>query len=276
MANAAPETRPKVALAVAAHPDDIEFMMGGTLLSLAALGWKTHYITVGNGSVGSRTISAPDIVQTRGLEAKAGAAALGATWHSPVVNDIEIVYCVELLRRLTSVVRLVVPDVILTQAPDDYMDDHIETSRLAASAAFNRCMPNFESFPPRLAFDEDIVVYHAQPHGLHDALRRRVYPGLYVDTAPVQDQKRGALDAHNSQDEWLGSTQGFGSYLRAMDEMSRTVGQMSGMFELAEGWRRHSHLGFSAQDQDPLRDALGDRAHVDAGYERSLLANPYA
>lgn len=274
MTNTVP-TRRRVALAVAAHPDDIEFMMGGTLLSLAALGWELHYITVGNGSVGSRTMSTPDIVHTRRLEAKAGAAALGATWHPPLVNDVEIVYGVELLRGLTSVIRFVAPEVLLTQAPDDYMDDHIETSRLAASAAFNRCMPNFESFPPRPAFEAGIVVYHAQPHGLQDALRRRVYPGLYIDTTPVQDQKRDALAEHNSQDEWLGSTQGFGSYLRVMDEMSRTVGQMSRQFQFAEGWRRHSHLGFSAQDQDPLRDALGDRAHVDAGYERSLLENPY-
>jgi hypothetical protein len=37
-----------------------------------------------------------------------------------------------------------------------------------------------------------------------------------------------------------------------MDTMSREVGRMSGVFEHAEGWRRHLHRGFCAEDADPL------------------------
>ena len=32
----------KTVIAVAAHPDDIEFVMAGTLLRLGELGWETH------------------------------------------------------------------------------------------------------------------------------------------------------------------------------------------------------------------------------------------
>ena len=42
------------AMAIAAHPDDIEFLMAGTLRLLAEAGWETHYLTVANGSCGSR------------------------------------------------------------------------------------------------------------------------------------------------------------------------------------------------------------------------------
>ena len=52
------------------------------------------------------------------------------------------------------------------------------------------------------------------------------------------------------------------SYLDAGDEMSRRVGRLSGSFEHAEGWRRHLHIGFSAREEDPLADALGERCHV--------------
>jgi hypothetical protein len=60
------------------------------------------------------------------------------------------------------------------------------------------------------------------------------------------------------------------SYLISMDESSRAVGKLSGKFDLAEGWRRHLHLGFSGKDIDPLRDALGSLCSVDDEYERSL------
>ena len=35
-------------MAIAAHPDDIEFLMAGTLRRLAEVGWQTHYVTIAN------------------------------------------------------------------------------------------------------------------------------------------------------------------------------------------------------------------------------------
>ncbi|MBT5707276.1 MAG: hypothetical protein HOI66_13240, partial [Verrucomicrobia bacterium] len=40
----------RVALAVAAHPDDIEFGMAGTLLRLAEEGYSLHYLNLSTGS----------------------------------------------------------------------------------------------------------------------------------------------------------------------------------------------------------------------------------
>ena len=46
---------------------------------------------------------------------------------------------------------------------------------------------------------------------------------------------------------------------------------MSSRFTYAEGWRRHSHLGFAADaDFDPISEALGDKVVVDAAYEEDL------
>jgi hypothetical protein len=101
-------------------------------------------------------------------------------------------------------------------------------------------------------------------------LRRRVIPGLFVDTGSVQEIKRTALAAHESQRSWLDVSQGMDSYLNSMDEMAREIGRMSGVFEYAEGWRRHLHLGFSAREIDPLRDALGSAGRINSAYEESL------
>ncbi|MEO6036439.1 MAG: PIG-L family deacetylase, partial [Verrucomicrobiota bacterium] len=46
-------TNPKIAFAVAAHPDDIEFMMAGTLLLLKNAGYEIHYMNLSRGNCGS-------------------------------------------------------------------------------------------------------------------------------------------------------------------------------------------------------------------------------
>ena len=146
----------------------------------------------------------------------------------------------------------------------------MNTSRLAVTAAFSRAMPNFKTTPARRAVEGDVTVYHAMPHGLRDGLRRRIVPGLFVNTATVHATKRDSLAAHVSQKAWLDASQGMDSYLIAMDEMSAAVGKMSRRFRHAEGWRRHLHLGFSATDTDPLAVALGGDCWINRAYQRSL------
>jgi N-acetylglucosamine malate deacetylase 1 len=48
------------------------------------------------------------------------------------------------------------------------------------------------------------------------------------------------------------------------------VGQLSGRFQLAEGWRRHLHYGFCAPEADPLEDALGKKYRINRAYEAEL------
>jgi len=259
----------RVALAMVAHPDDIEFTMGGTLHLLARAGWQTHYLTVANGSCGSLTKSAAATAKMRAGEARNAARILGARFHPSLVPDITIVYSVPLLRRLAAIVRAIRPRLMLVPSPQDYMEDHTETSRLAVSAAFVRGMPNFRTTPSRAHVPDDVTIYHAMPHGLRDPLRRRIVPGAFVDTTDVHAVKRDALAAHRSQHGFLSNTQHMSSAMQVLDDMSREVGRMSGRFEHAEGWRRHVHFGLCAPDADPLAE-LGERYLVSAEYEASL------
>lgn len=246
-------------LAVAAHPDDIEFVMAGTLLQLAARGWSVHYFNIANGCCGSMTLDRENCAVTRLQEAQRAAALIPAKFYPPICDDLEIFYDRKTLQKVASVVRQAKPKIVLTHALSDYMEDHQNAARLAVSAAFVRGMPNYLSLPELPSCDQDVAVYHAQPHGNRTPMGEVVYPQLCVDVSGLSSRKQELLLAHASQAQWLDDTQGMSSYLSAMLELNREVGRMSGKFELAEGWRRHLHLGLSASEQfDPLYDALSD------------------
>ena len=243
----------KTAIAVAAHPDDIEFMMAGTLVLLKNQGYEIHYMNLSTGNCGSIENDSATTSSLRLEEAENSTRILGAGFHPPICNDFEIFYGIELLRKLTAVIRKVNPSIILTHSPSDYMEDHMSTSRLAVTAAFIRGVPNFNTEFPAVS-NNNCAVYHALPHGLLDPLRQRVAPEIYVDTTSVQPIKRKALQAHKSQQNWLEDSQKMNSYIQAMEDFSLTIGKMSGKFEHAEGWRRHLHFGFSESAYDLLRE----------------------
>jgi LmbE family N-acetylglucosaminyl deacetylase len=258
------------ALAIAAHPDDIEFVMAGTLLMLQRAGWDIHCLNVANGNLGSMTFPPIELARIRRREARAAASVLGAGWHAPLCNDLEIFYDNRTLRRVCAVIRSVGPTVILTHSPQDYMEDHMITARLAVTAAFARANPGYRTIPSRPAIPGPVTIYHASPHGMRDGLRRKVPPGMFVNTTPVHEQKAAALECHESQRQWLDRTQDMDDYVQTMDAFSRKMGKLSGTFPHAEGWRRHLHFGFCPADADPLLSALGKDCVINKTYERGL------
>lgn len=245
-------------LAIAAHPDDIEMVMAGTMLQLADRGWTLHYFNIADGSRGSTTMGPAECAATRLGEARRAAEFLGATFYPPIGADMEIAYSTPMLRRVAAIVRTARPSVILTHGPSDYMEDHELACRLAVSAAFAHGMPNLESDPPVDAYFAPVTVYHAQPHGNRTPLGELVRPDFIVDTTDVIDRKVAALELHASQKAWLDQSQGMDSYVQTMRDLTSEVGRMSQRFTYGEGWRRRQHWGFCGPDDDPLRDALQD------------------
>ena len=256
-------------MAIVAHPDDIEFMMAGTLLLLKKAGYETHYMNVSRGNCGSIEYDSATTARIRLKEGKKAAEILGAHFHAPLCNDVEILYDVKTVQRLSAVIREVKPSLLLTHSPADYMEDHTNVCRLAVTAAFTRGMPNFKSIPSRPTESYDCTIYHGLPHSLADQLRRRIIPGVFVNTASVHETKLEALRAHQSQQNWLDASQKLNSYLQTCEDISRAVGKMSKKFKHAEGWRRHLHYGFCGPGADPLKD-LGKDYLLNKEYERRL------
>ncbi len=246
---------PKV-MAIHSHPDDIEFMMAGTLFRLKEAGCELHYMNIADGCLGSVQYSKLETAAIRRKEAMAAAEYLGAFYHESLAEDLAVFYTPELIAKTAAVIREVAPDILLLASPEDYMEDHINSCRLAVTAAFCRGIPNYETVPAMPPVFNDIVLYHAMPYGLTDPLRKKVVPDFYIDISGVIEKKRTMLSCHKSQKDWLDKSQGINSYLENMMAMSRSMGEESGCCEFAEGWRRHSHLGYSNTILTPLEDML--------------------
>ena len=242
--------------AIAAHPDDIEFCMAGTLILLAGKGCEIHYMNIANGSCGSAEHDAEAIAAMRLQEAINAANRIGAAFYPPLVSDIEIFYERGLLAKIGSIMRMVAPDILLVPSPQDYMEDHVNACRLAVTAAFCRGMRNFPVDPPREPVDRDVSVYHAQPYGNRDSLNRPIRPDFFIDITSAIKKKASLLAEHKSQKEWLDRSQGLNAYLTTMKDFAREMGALSSRCEYAEGWRRHNPLGLCVPDADPLEELL--------------------
>lgn len=251
-------SRKPAVLALVAHPDDIEFMSMGAMLMLQKKGWELHYMTIANGCCGTAVDDIETISRKREQECKDACELVGAVWHPSVCNDLEIFHSWDIISKVVSVIRQVRPTIIITQSLDDYMEDHINTCRVAVTAAFARGMLNAKCDPHIDPIQDDVTIYHSTPHGLMDPLRRKIEPEIFVNIEDVIDVKWDMLACHTSQKEWLDVSQGMDAYLITMKDFGAEMGERSGKFKYAEGFRRHSWLGFSATEIDPLRDALGD------------------
>ena len=258
----------KVALAVGAHPDDVEFMMAGTLSLLAKAGFETHVLTVANGSCGTAQYSEAEIIRIRRKEADNAARVIGATYHKGLVNDLMVYYEDKLVRKATAVVRDVAPTIVLLPSLADYMEDHTISARVTVTACFCRGMMNYFSIPRRKPTMQDVYLYHAQPYQNRDGMRNVYMPEVVVDVAGEIAVKEKMLCCHVSQKHWLDVSQGQDSYLVTMRAICADIAKLAGVkgVKYAEGFRQHSHIGFSAQDKDLLSEVLGAKARrVKAG-----------
>ena len=245
-------------LALFAHPDDIEFVAAGTLILLKDLGWQIHYCNVANGCCGSAVTDRNETAAIRSAESKRSAQLLGATYYPPICDDLDIFYDRENLALVAAIIRQSKPSILLTHAAVDYMEDHMETCRLAVTAAFAKGIPNFASNPKHTSFEGDVAIYHAQPHGNRTPMGEIVVPKLAISIDSVIDRKLAMLECHQSQHQWLQTTQGMNSYLQTMLELSQEAARLGKVeSKYAEGWHKHLHLGFSAGDFDPLGVLFG-------------------
>jgi LmbE family N-acetylglucosaminyl deacetylase len=245
--------------AVGAHPDDVEFNMAGTLSLLVKAGFEPHMMNVARSNLDSNELPEAEITRIRRREAERSAEMIGATYHPPIVDDLMILYEDKLLRQMAAIVRDIRPAIVLLPSLNDYMEDHTNTARLVITACFSRAMRHYRSDPPCESTDQDVYLYHAQPHLNRDGMRKLVVPDLFVNVTSEMKTKLKMLGCHESQRQWLDETQGLDDYLESMRQSGAEVARMSGRpgWEYAEGFRQHSHVGFSAQDRDLLAEVLG-------------------
>jgi LmbE family N-acetylglucosaminyl deacetylase len=115
---------PGVALAVGAHPDDIEFGAGATLARWAAAGCRVHFLVLTDGSKGTWDPDADlgALVAARGQECRDAAARLlggDAAGRVQLLGEVdgELANGSEPRRAVAAAIRSVRPDVLLGHDP---------------------------------------------------------------------------------------------------------------------------------------------------------------
>jgi LmbE family N-acetylglucosaminyl deacetylase len=111
---------PTSALAIGAHPDDIEFGAAGTLAKWASAGCRVTMLIVTDGSKGTwdPAIDPTELAQQRATEQAAAAALLGAddVRHLDYVDG-ELEYTMALREVMCSQIRQVRPEVVISHDP---------------------------------------------------------------------------------------------------------------------------------------------------------------
>jgi LmbE family N-acetylglucosaminyl deacetylase len=251
---------PPVVLALFAHPDDAEFLCGGTLIQLNKAGAQIHMATLTAGDCGSAILPAEKISALRRKEAERAAARLAAEYSCLGARDLRICYNDATLNKVLELVRRVNPDVVFTHSPQDYMVDHETVSRLAQTACFGAMAPNFQTgakvaAPPVRSVPH---LYYTQPFGGRDILGTEIRPRLAVDIRESLEEKKALVACHESQQAWLQAQQGIAQMSDPIEALAQSVGSLAGL-SAAEGFRQHLGQGFPQANL--LRSLLGDLVH---------------
>lgn len=191
------------ALAVFAHPDDAEFMFGGTIARLTGQGADVNYVVCTDGANGGvdLTTTGAELAATRATELRAAADVLGvgeiASLGYP--ND-ELHVNDDLKRDVIREIRRFRPEVLLTMAPqrlpgaplDFQHGDHLAASEATFTAAYP------QSYKARIY--PELLDEGLEPHRVNEIWMSAFDEAdLYVDVTDQIATKMAAIWCHRSQ-----------------------------------------------------------------------------
>lgn len=186
---------PAVALAIGAHPDDVEFGCGATLAKWSAAGAVVHHLICTDGSKGSWDVTADTaaLVVTRQGEQRAAAAALGATGRCVFLDwpDGELDSGLRQRWQIAYWIRRLQPTVVLGHDPwrrYRLHPDHRHAGLLTVEGVVAARDPHF--------FPEQELPHH-RPASL--LLFEADEPDHVEDVSGYAEAKISALHAHTSQ-----------------------------------------------------------------------------
>lgn len=184
-------------LVIMAHPDDAEFICGGTIARLAAEGRDIFYVLVTSGDKGSHD---PDMTPERlaGIREEEQRHAAEVLGVQEVVflghHDGEVEVNLALRQELVQAIRRVQPDVLFTfdpWRPYEIHPDHRNVGLCALDAVASARMPMY--YPEQLTAE---ITHHRLKQVYFFSTDR---PNHWVDVSDFMDKKLEALHRHTSQ-----------------------------------------------------------------------------
>lgn len=219
-------------LVIFAHPDDPEFMIGGTMAKWAREGAHIIYVVITDGSAGSNdpAMSKDVLVHMRQQEQRAACDTAGIKEILFLgYQDGTLQPTLELRRDLTRLIRRFKPTIVVCGDPTAwfYSGGYINhpDHRAAAAAAVEAVFPSAETRPIfRELLDEGL-----EPHKVHQLwISGAAQADTWVDISEDIETKIAALRHHKSQVEV-----GDGEFIR---QWAREDGAKANM-EMAESFK---------------------------------------
>jgi LmbE family N-acetylglucosaminyl deacetylase len=158
-------------LAIGAHPDDIEFGCGGSLIKYTRKGHRLSLLVMTGGGLGGPA----DVRMTEQAAAKEILGAEEIFWGG--FDDTHLAVGIEMIRKIERVIESVRPEFIFCNFPDDTHQDHRHLAQAIMSAT--RYIRN--------------VLFFEGP------TTQNFNPQVYVDIDETLEAKLEALRAHRSQ-----------------------------------------------------------------------------
>ena len=193
-----PEEKLRI-LVIGAHPDDCEWLAGGTAALYTRLGHRVKFVSLTNGDAGHHEMAGAPLARRRKAEAAAAAKAVGAESLVLDHHDGTLLPTLELRNEVTQIIREYKPDLVMSHRPNDYHPDHRYTGVLVQDAAYMVVVPHLVPEVPALR-KNPVFLYYEDNFQRPNPFR----PDIAVALDDVIDKKIDALDSHVSQFyEWL-------------------------------------------------------------------------
>jgi LmbE family N-acetylglucosaminyl deacetylase len=158
-------------LAIGAHPDDIEFGCGGTLLKYAQKGHLVYLLVLSDGAFGGN----PKTRQTEQAQAAEFIKVKELFWGG--FRDTEILDSREVILKIEDVIQKVNPDIVFLNYCEDVHQDHRSTAEAGISAT---------------RYIKEVLFFEVPTS-------RHFEPDTFVDIQDVLDRKMELLKVHASQ-----------------------------------------------------------------------------
>jgi len=226
------------ALVVTAHPDDVDFGAGGTVMALIKAGVQVTFCICTDGDAGGFDDSTDrsEIPAIRRAEQVAAAAVYGVTDVRFLgYRDGYLEPSHDLQRDIVRVMRQVQPQLVITQSPERNWErlpsshpDHMAAGEATARALYPAVRNPYAY--PELLTKEGLEAWTVNWLWLQG----HVEPNHWIDTTEFFSRKVTALEAHASQT----------SHMEGLEDMLRSWGEMqaaAARFEtgrLAEAFRQ--------------------------------------
>lgn len=178
------------ALIFAAHPDDAEIGMGGTIAKLTKNNFKVGIIDLTRGELGTRGTEA-----TRQKEAFQAAIILKAAIRDNLhIPDGKVITTRENMLKVVMSIRKYKPSVIFAPYKNDRHPDHIATSELVKQAYFYSGVNKIKTF------DKDSMQQSFRPKKLYYYMQAYQFePSFIVDISDTFEIKMNAIKAFETQ-----------------------------------------------------------------------------